>query len=375
MKTILPDVIHGVMSISGYRGSGKSFLASQADLPQNIVFLDFESKGEGIDAQLNFGMYRPLNQEATSPIHLFNLFNNTIDSLPQGEYTTLILDNISPLEVAMATEAQNNAEHYAPRFGLNLKNIQANRFGGARSVVNFMISEFASRIHAKGIRLIINTAHIKPKWSPGGIIPNKFNVKGADSWQDLSILTLILVPGQSPPIPDALVQKEQLGTISISQDPTEQEIESMLAGNSGHTISRRLPPRIPECSFQKIRYYLTNPIDFNNLADDEKPRESEVDPFRDRLSKEQFAYVRASLEIKEREDREEEELLSAIEQQKKNEGLQTIAHLISEFSEQPDFVHAPPALQARLKEAGHDVDMGTVVRAMGIWKDRELKGE
>jgi len=63
------------------------------------------------------------------------------------------------------------------------------------------------------------------------------------------------------------------------------------------------------------------------------------------------------------------------QKQEEIDEFENIVQLISIFSGQPDFVPSPPAIQARLKEAKRDVDMGTVVRAMGIWKDRELKGE
>ena len=59
----------------------------------------------------------------------------------------------------MNAEASNNDEVYANRFGLNLKNIRAKRFGGTKSIVNFMISDMCSKLHAKGVQLIICTSH------------------------------------------------------------------------------------------------------------------------------------------------------------------------------------------------------------------------
>ncbi len=317
-QSILPPEMNGVMSITGFRGIGKSFLAAQADLPENILFLDFESKGAGIDAQLKFGSYRALTQEAgEDPQELYRATMEAIDSIPdigtdiptRGKFTVAILDNVSPFELALNAEAANNAEMYSKRYGLNLKNVKAGRFGGTKAIVNFMISDICAKLHSKGVRLIITTAHISARWSTGGPIPNKYNVKGADRWQELSILSLILIPGDKPPVPSALVQKEQLGTISIDR---EYDVDAIMRGEKGHIIARRLPPKMSECTFQKLRWYLYNPADFDNLKDEEIPSLEERDPFDKGLNKEQLGYVTAMLDAKEREAKEEDALAKAL---------------------------------------------------------------
>ncbi|GAG33352.1 unnamed protein product, partial [marine sediment metagenome] len=143
--SILPPEMVGVCSISGYRGSGKSFLASQADLPDNIAYFDFESKGAGINTQLNFGEYRALTQETSGdPLALYKATNMAFTSIPHNRFTVAVLDNVSPFELALNAEAANNAETYAQRYGLNLKNVKAGRFGGTRAIVNFMISDLCA---------------------------------------------------------------------------------------------------------------------------------------------------------------------------------------------------------------------------------------
>ena len=54
-------------------------------------------------------------------------------------------------------------------FGLNVKNVTEGRFGGTKSVVNFLITDkVAAPLHARGVQLIIATSHIAPKWALGG---------------------------------------------------------------------------------------------------------------------------------------------------------------------------------------------------------------
>lgn len=359
-STILPPEVHGVMFITGYRGQGKSFLAAQADLPQNIHFFDFENKGEGIDAQLDFKSYVALTQQAQEPLQLWRATDEAIDKLEGG--TVLVIDNVSPLELAMNAEASFNAEDYAMRYGLNLKNIKAGRFGGTKSIVNFMIGDLCSRVHAKGIRLIIVTSHIKPRWGSAGVIPNKYSPKGADRWQDLSILSLILIPGK-PPVPNALVQKEQLGIISVPTNPTPQQIEAMMRGETGHEIRRRLPYKLSPCTFQKIRQYLVNPVNFDKLEDRERPTFEESDPFAEKLTKEQFDYITHSAAIVAREEREDKEIegqMAAEDQQRKQQNFDAMVRMLNKS----DIGAGPLAVQNLLVEKGFECDMPTVVKVI-----------
>lgn len=310
--SILPAELRGVMFASGYRGIGKSFLAAQADLPRNIAFLDYEQKGRGIDVQLDFGLYLPVTQltAGSGPIAVYDRTVQAISDLPDDTFTVLILDNISPLELGLNAEGKRHDERYARQYGLNLKNIRAGRFGGTRAIANYLISDhICAPAHAKGIRLVIATSHVKPRWGAGGPIPGKLNVKGADRWQELSVLTLILIPGDSPPIPAGLVQKEMLGTISFPKDISDEEIEAMMKGEGGHVVQRRLPFRIPECTFTKIRWYLENPADLSKPAAGEMPTLEESNPFSAKLSREQFELMRLALLKEQREEEETESTL------------------------------------------------------------------
>lgn len=108
-------------------------------------------------------------------------------------------------------------------------------------------------------------------------------------------MTLILTPGTHPPIPSAIVQKEQLGLIEINRDPTPEELEAMMRGECGHTATRRLPYRLPEATFQRIRWYLHNPADLNNPIEGEAVNIPEADAFDEKLSNEQLQFVTAAI--------------------------------------------------------------------------------
>ena len=302
-STILPPELHGVMFVTGYRGIGKSFLASQADLPSRIAFFDFESKGAGIDSQLHFGLYRAFNQETRNALEMYDAMYAAFSELEDGAYTVAVLDNIAHMELALQAEAIRNASRYGNEYGLDAGKIKRNAWGQLHACVNALLGATCSLLHSRGVRLIVATSHIKAAWAGGQQVPNKWRIKGHDRWQELSILTLILVPGDNPPVPAAIVQKEQLGTITLDEGAlTEAQIEAMLRGEGGHTVARRLPRRIPGCTFQQLRWYLAHPADLDSPADGEALRHEEADPFSSTLSKEQIALVTLALQQQEREE-------------------------------------------------------------------------
>lgn len=296
MTSILPLEMNGVIFLTGKRGVGKSFLASQFENPKRVIFFDFEEKAEGIHQQLQFGKYVSVTRNAVekggSPLVMWDIMASEIANIPQDAYTTAVIDNVSMLELALRAEASRNVKTYVKDYGLNLVNVESGRFGGLSSVINFLVSEkVCAPLRAKGVRAIVVTSHIKPRWGSNGIIPNKVTSKGADRWQELSILTLILVSAEHAPIPSAIVQKEQLG--QIEYDATTGEF----------IVKRRLPYRIPRCTGSEIRGYLTSPADIHNPKSGESVDLQEFDPYREELSQEQIAFAIKMFEAQEREER------------------------------------------------------------------------
>jgi hypothetical protein len=295
-KSILPPEFRGVTFITGRRGVGKSFLAAQADIPDNVVYFDFEAKAEGLHNQLHFGAYYPVTEMAVGRgvAGTWDVMLDLISKLPLNRYTVAVIDNVSPLELAMKAEATRNAKLYAKEFSLQEGNITAGRYGGASSVVNFLVTDkICAPLHAKGIQLIVVTAHVKPPWANGVPISNKWNSLGATRWQELSILSLVLVAGEHAPVPAALVQKEQLGSITFDAEQGE------------FVIQRRLPLRIPRCTFAEVKRYIREPANLANPAVGEKPSDDEYYQFSEELSKEQLSIMRMALEVEKRSADEE----------------------------------------------------------------------
>jgi hypothetical protein len=204
--------------------------------------------------------------------------------MESDRYTVLVLDNISPFEEALKAEVKRNPQAY----GIDPRKAESGSFGGANPGVHYLVSGYCNHAFARGVRLVIAVAHTGNTWASGGIVPNKYRAKGVERWQELSILSLVLIPGQFAPVPAALVQKEQLGLIQFNAEKRE------------HEIKRRLPLRLPKATFAEIRRYLKEPANLEHPATGETPSEAERDPFSDRFSKEQLEYIELSARIEAR---------------------------------------------------------------------------
>jgi hypothetical protein len=312
-KSILPDSMKGVMFVTGYRGKGKTFLAAHADLPSNIAFFDFdEGKAEGLHNQLHFGYYKPVTEN--TPLVRAAMFLSEIEKLPQNKFTVAIIDNINQLEKAIQAIVYQDAKKYADIYGYTVASVMKDDFGKARGIANDLIGDaIAKPLHAKGVKLIIVTSHVKEKYNS----PGKMTFQGRDRWQDLSILTLILGEGTYHPIPSATVFKEALGSISVTNtNLTDDQYNAIMQGElASHDIIGRFPPRLPKADWQSIRKYLHTSVDLNNLTEEEKLNLEESEPFTEKMSKEQIAYQLGVLEKEASEKKEVEAMELLIRQE------------------------------------------------------------
>lgn len=288
-----PSMYGGVMCISGYPGLGKTTLAIQADVPDSIAFFDFEDKGAGWHEQLGFGLYKApvLETGGESSSEVWAHTRGAFESLEQDRYAVAILDNISVLEAAITADVAADPQRYSKRYGFSVLEIKKDSFGKARSCVNQSISALVAQLHQKGIKCIIAISHLGSFYKGGQEVPNKKRVRGRNKWQELSVLSLILVPGDHPPIPSAIVRKEQLGLISAPDLSDPEVMARVMNGQGGHTVQRRLPQRMPLCTFAHIRRYLSVPADMNVPEEGEDAVADEVRVFNDALSQAQLNFV------------------------------------------------------------------------------------
>jgi hypothetical protein len=294
-KSILRPEERGVYKCTGYKGRGKSNFAAATENPNLTKFFDFEKKGEGLDAQLHFKSFVPVMEMASgkNASEIWNVVRKEIDNIKKGEFTHIIFDNTAHLEMGMKTHVKSQADKYADMYGMVAKNIRSGAFGGGSGVVNYVIGDMCQELFSKGVQLITVTSHIKPRWAAGGVqVPNSFNIKGAERWDELSILTLVFTDGDFPPIPSAIVMKEQLGESKWDEE------------TGTFSKRRRIPYRLPIADPEHVREYLDHPANLKNPIVGEVPSQEDVQPFSDKFSHEQISMIMAEIKKNDKEEKE-----------------------------------------------------------------------
>lgn len=283
-KSVLPPELENVMLITGFRGSGKSYLAATADNPKRIVYLDYESKGKSLDKQLGFGFYSSIYDEvvdACGRLVDHEVYKRTwqiLEAMPRDKYTVVVFDNIGALQRGMVAEVKDSPA----RWGVDQQKALTGAMGGPWPGVANIVSTFNSYLRTKGVQLVIFVAHVKAPWAKEGPVPNKFKADGVARIHELSVLSLIMQPGTHPPTPSAIVAKEQTAPVEWNEEKGE------------HDIRRVLPLRLPRATWKEIRRYLAEGCDFANPKPGEVPTQEELDVFSPTFSKEQIQALAAA---------------------------------------------------------------------------------
>lgn len=279
---IPPDVKHWILA-AGFYGTGKTSFVTGIDAPPNILMLDFESKGESIATQLGIENYFAPIQDAMTlagfgaPATLvFDRVKQVMEAIPQGRFTTLILDGLSILQNGLVAKVETNPIAY----GVKAENAATGRMGGAWPGVGKLLQAIANQARLKGIQVIGATAEVKAKWGASGPVLNKFEVKGQDDVHKMSVLTVLMLPGypENCGAPSALILKEQLAKYEFV--------------NGEQKVTKRLPLKLPKATMAEVYRYLKEPAKYPNLSEREIPTDDEMEPFKPVIAKDQlFMYM------------------------------------------------------------------------------------
>lgn len=292
---IPPDVKHWILA-AGFYGSGKTTFVTGIDAPQNVLFLDFEAKGENIAAQLGIENYFAPIQDAMTlagfgaqSTLVFDRVKQIMEAIPSGRFTTLILDGLSILQDGMIEKVKANPLAY----GVGIENASTGKMGGAWPGVGKLLQAVANQARLKGIKVIGATAEVKAKWGAQGPILNKFEVKGQGDVHKMSILTVLMVPGlaENGGAPSALVLKEALAKFEWK--------------DGRQVVTKRIPMKLPLATMSEVYRYLREPADYSynpttkrlGLRPDELPTEEEMEPFRPIVAKDQLSTYVKLLEL------------------------------------------------------------------------------
>lgn len=287
----VPSVIHpqfrGVHLTAGFFGSGKTTIHLGTDRAENILFIDMEVKGRNLTEQVGLQNYFAPVEEAANvygmryePRHLFQRVTQILSAIPNGRFTTVIIDGLTILQEGILEEVKSR-----PRdFGIDPGKAASGSMGGAWPGVNTTFQKYFNMMKAKGVQVIGITTELKSKWSAQGPMLNQYEVKGVSIINKYAICTGITLKGDAvnQGAPAGLISKEQLGKVEWV--------------NGIMRVRKRLPLKLPLYSMSEIYRYLDHPVDWNNPSQREIPNDDETRPYSSFVGKDQIAMLQAYLE-------------------------------------------------------------------------------
>lgn len=282
---IPPEMRHSIL-ITGFRGFGKTSFCLKLDHPDKILMLDYESKGETLASQIKLGGYFPVMSEIAghygenfNPQVVYERTIQILKAVPQGRFSTLVLDNGEHLQSGCAQLIKNNPP-LAAKYGIDPGNAVSGAYGGAWPGVKYLIQGLFQLARSKGILLIATTFQLKGAWKEGKPLFNQFKTTDVSVWHEQSVFTGVMVEPlpENYPTPRMLVMKE-----SLSKMVWDEEKGEMIQ-------FRRVPPALPKATPSELYKYLRRdtPIKWEELSEGEKVDSLELAPFKPTFSKEQL---------------------------------------------------------------------------------------
>lgn len=284
--------VRGQILVTGHRGMGKTTFLLQLENPDNVLFIDYESKGIGLSEPLGVKNYFAVGDECAQAhgfgfqaYHLFRRTKQILEDCPKDRFTTLLLDNAMYLQEGCHDEVRLDPDKYR----IDREKAETGKWGGAWPGVKFILKGLYQVAKTKGIQVIAVSFQPGKAWGEKAPLINKFKVSDVAFWHEMSMLSLVLGPGTAEgfPAPSALVFKEQLGEIVFDRE-TKQ-----------HLVRRLLPLKLPIASPFHVYNYLDNPADLKNPKPFERPEDGELDPWTPTFGKEQLKTILALAKLQE----------------------------------------------------------------------------
>lgn len=292
-RSILHPCIGGLVYVTGLHGLGKTTFATEAENPALTGVLDLDLKFEAMAKKMGYAWYRGPYSVPKEPFG-YNIaalaawFSEIVIDIPPG-LTTLVIDNATEIESALGSIVLKDPS----RYGVNPANAQAGRYGGVNPGIGKLWQSILSYLKSeKGIHLVVVVSHMSQPWIDGKPLPNRYRGKGNRVLQQYSNLSIVMVAGDTPPIPSAVVLKEALSQRTF--DPETGEFSN----------TRTVPLRLPQATWKAIREYMDNPASFTKPQPGEVPSRQELTTYGDFMSKEHLEFIKTVVTASWEEDGE-----------------------------------------------------------------------
>lgn len=263
--------------VSGAVNSGKSLFSLLIDenvknpaAPQTTVVWDLEGSTEPYEDQLNFerrdllAMVRQrVNGGAYKPIDVYTAWVEDLIALPQGKYKVGIVDPFTDVETGLVEWVRANPG----KFGRT-----SSQYSSASSMFLWPdIKAWSKQLLMSQLRprfeTFVTCHHLKAKWE-GQRKTNDTVAEGLDVLEKLASLHIEL--DRTPPAKGAKAPRLPRGEVKKQRIIF---VGGFGPGGASDELLPVLPPVIPDCTPNKIRWYIDNPADYDNL----KPEEQALD--------------------------------------------------------------------------------------------------
>lgn len=300
---------NAVIVITGAKGVGKTVLASTYARPSEVglVYYDDSERSANRIVQsmakedLAFGYYGDLSnrfsdlpsdadlltqiskgklpwlnkEEKGALCGYYEYIRDTLDkNLELGKYKVYVMDTLEKFEAGMAAWVENRVDQWGYR---SLRD--AMKFGRFWSdCVYSLYEQFFAAVFARGVETIILCSHLGTPWRDKKPVPGKVNPHGKPLLRRLSSIMIWLVSDSSNAdgAPAGLILKERTGKMEVDLK------------NDRWLPRTMLPRRIPHCTWDDVRRYLTDGCDLSKPAKGEVMSSFERDMISELLTDKQM---------------------------------------------------------------------------------------
>lgn len=245
-----------VVVVSGEFGSGKTLFCLTTGFPmERTLVFDLEGSSAQYEAMSFHRVDLPArvaeNVVAWKPVDLWKAFAEEAERIQPGMYDVIAIDPISELEMGLGDYVLQNPKLFGRTADQYLKS-SGIYWGDVKALEKRVLTTLSAKCN-----LLIITAHMRDQWR-GNTPTGRRERRGKETLTELAALELLLERDPNKVLPAGVVVKSRLVWIN-PKDPTD--------------IRPALPPRIPECTWAKVKAYLSSPPDWGSLSEEEKYRE------------------------------------------------------------------------------------------------------
>ena len=246
----------GLVHVTGASGVGKSLfsigLIQVGVDPQRIAVFDCEQSLRVHAQQLRFGAYFDMIGEFVANAGLFGrprlfltLFRSKLNSLPDGAFDVIVIDNLWLLEDAIVDEIDSNPTNYGLSSG-QMERAIGLKWGPIKDL-------YRQLMHLVSLKapLQIVTTPVSQVYSPAGKpVPGAFKPSGKmDVLRALTTMQIWLINSASGSFePDGLILKSRM--------------VQFVQKDSGFVPIPLLPVKLQPCTWRNILEHVRNPRDW-----------------------------------------------------------------------------------------------------------------